>query len=108
MSEESQKEQRRLEAEQKEQQRLKDEAAERRALEQSHDGEVVLIREAVDARKNRCPAGTKLTESDEWPAHRIQFMLQEGHAKMKGAEVKTGDAKEGLAAGQARRLGGKR
>jgi hypothetical protein len=93
-----------------EKQRAQEKAAsvEQRALQQAQDGDIVLVREAVDAKKQRVPAGTKLTECEEWPAHRIQFMLNEGHAKMKGAETKTADGKEGFLAAQAKRLGVKK
>ena len=58
------------------------------------DGDIVLVREAINAKKQRVAAGTVLEESEEWPKHRILFMLSEGHAKMKGAEPKNTDAKE--------------
>ena len=96
MAEDRQAELRRQEAEQKEREAQRAKDIEQRALDGAQDGDIVLVRDAVDANKHRVAAGTKLTESEDWPAHRIQFMLQEGHAKMKGAEVKTTE-------GQARR-----
>ncbi|WP_447983787.1 hypothetical protein [Nitrospira sp. Nam74] len=107
MADERGEELKRKQAEEKERERVRAEQTEQRALESAQDGDIVLVRESIDANKHKVAAGTKLVESEDWPAHRIQFMLDEGHAKMKGAEVKTGDGKEGLLAGAAKRLGGK-
>lgn len=68
-------------------------------------GDVFLVRPMPNAKSQMIPAGTVLQESPEWPAHRIQFALQEGHAKRLGAELETGDAKEGFLSAQAKRLG---